>query len=205
MKFQPHKLITVGDNQLIVSDGEIKEEDNILCFVNGEIADRTHQNKVGTIGKCVFENGNDGSVWKKIIAQLPSSKPLKDIPLCEEIGVEELAEIIYPLSNRMILDQENNFIESQKQDSFIVGYDLNKSDEVFTESDMVGFAEYAVKNCNAADEEKFLFKQDNFEPPVVLIGKDLVEKFLQYNQTIQLLCNDDGEPIMIDNTFKYKQ
>ena len=32
MKFQPHKLITVGDNQLIVSDGEPIMIDNTFKF-----------------------------------------------------------------------------------------------------------------------------------------------------------------------------
>lgn len=182
MKFQKHKLITVGDNKIIVSDGEINSDD---CW---------YVDDTNTIRKSIT---NDADYWKarkdytKIIAQLPSEKTLDGIPLCEEIRAEELAE-------KLLQNQLNYYInEKHTQDEcidFIIGfkismkisYNLSKSDGVFNESDMKRMFECG-RNFQLTGENNFT---------------ELIESL---QQRISLLCSDDGEPIMIDNTFKYRK
>ena len=214
MKFQPHKTITVGDNKLIVSEGEIKEG-NYFLFQTNEPTEHWHDN---TIHNAVRINSESGEVFdergdqkeysacqlsegKLVIAQLPSSSPLVGIPLCEEIGVEELAEILYP--DRTTAGYKDHWNKSA-QEYFIIGYNLNKSDGVYNESDMrKAFSEGIAIG---QDEEPIT----ESESTVYLLGShqeydsDFNRLIKSLPQTIQLLCNDDGELIMINNSFKYK-
>lgn len=173
MKFQKHKLIQVGDNKLIVSD--------------------------------------------EIIHRIKEEKPLDGIPVAEEIGVEELAlkhfnkeaEMLYPYAE--ITKFNEGYISTKhrrKKDSERMKYvsiamsglrfnieSTNKSDGVFTESDMNDIVIYYMRLNN---ETKFELSK---KPK-----KELLSLYLQsLPQSISLLCNDDGEPIMIDNTFKYRK
>ncbi len=70
----------VFSQHLYIISNEINEGDNIVCIKNGTIANQMGINKTGRTGICVFPNGNDGSVWVKIIASTDKSLELPWIP-----------------------------------------------------------------------------------------------------------------------------
>lgn len=43
----------------------------------------------------------------------------------------------------------------------------------------IKLVEYAVKNCKEANNGKFLINEINFEPPVIITGKELLKKFIK--------------------------
>lgn len=197
MKFQKHKTITVGDNKIIISEKVTPK--GKLRFISDN---RKGMN--GFIHECseTFEN------TLEIIAQLPSSSPLDGIPLCEEIGVEELAEyygeLVQGEINPCYNEKFKSHVENLSKIDFLAGYNLNKSDGVYNESDMrKAFSEGIAIG---QDEEPIT----ESESTVYLLGShqeydsDFNRLIKSLPQTIQLLCNDEGEPIMIDNSFKYK-
>lgn len=193
MKFKKHTVIQVGDNKIIVSDGEINSDD---CW---------YIDDTNIIRKSIT---NDADYWKarkdytKIIAQLPSEKTLDGIPIAEEIGVEQLAEYYGKLTqgeiNPLYSDKFKNHVEHLSKIDFIAGYNLSKSDGVFNESDMIGFLRFYRKTA--------VFGFESTGENIEKSDSELLSLYIQsLPQSINLLCSDDGEPIMIDNTFKYRK
>lgn len=63
---------------LVDKEAKNKLKQVIICLKDGFISEQTGVKKKHTIGICEFENGNDGSVWKSVLA---ANFQLEGIPL----------------------------------------------------------------------------------------------------------------------------
>jgi hypothetical protein len=150
-------LIKTNNSLILVSDEESKTgyvlcPDNSINKLVGFDPDIMKHYVIINGAKC-FVN-KEG--FKKVLSQSPKiSKEVAD-----EIGwidVEELANIKYPISNRMIIDQESNYYIGKEQDAFIEGY-RQKAQELnqkkYSNEEVLILMDSAVKNVGFGDTNK---------------------------------------------------